>query len=93
MDLTGLVTGGHLVWRAPRDFSNYTLFAIYERYSNQRSVDPTENAVDIIGNGSWVTDHFSAAGAGLVTNFWEETILSADSRALVSSAGGHGERP
>lgn len=47
---------GYLTWGAPRDFANFTIFALYERYSNQRAVDPTEGAADIIANGSWVTD-------------------------------------
>lgn len=91
VDLTDLVANGKLTWEAPSDYEVYTLFAVYERFTNQRSLDPSPNAVDIIGNGSWITDHFSAAGANLVINFWEDHVLDDETRELLKDVGEYGE--
>ncbi|KAH2065611.1 hypothetical protein KXW21_006105 [Aspergillus fumigatus] len=34
------------------------------------------NPTTVIGNGSWVVDHFDAMGARLITDFWDHHILS-----------------
>jgi len=89
VDLSEQVTNGELFWRAPTEFEEYVIFATYERYTNQRSC--LGRPVDVIANGSWVTDHFSAAGAKLVTEFWESNLLGAQIRELLKLVGQHSE--
>ncbi|KAI7909971.1 hypothetical protein M9X92_011356 [Pyricularia oryzae] len=87
VDLSANVSDGRLTWQAPTDHDEYVLFAIYERYTNQRSAAGIPS--DVIANGSWVTDHFSAAGAKLVSQFWEQNILSSEIRELLEAVGQH----
>jgi len=87
VDLSSEVENGQLTWRAPTDSDEYVVFATYQRYTNQRSCAgiPT----DVIANGSWVTDKFSAAGAQLVSEFWEQNILTSEVRELLQAVGQH----
>jgi hypothetical protein len=87
MDLSESVVNGQLAWTPPSGHNNYTLFALYERYTNQRSCVGVANPDGAIANGSWITDHFSANGAKLVTHFWENNLLDADVKNLLRSAG------
>ncbi|SCO30892.1 uncharacterized protein FFMR_02093 [Fusarium fujikuroi] len=87
IDLTKNVKNGKLTWTAPKDYKEYILFAHYERYTNQRSCDGVPT--DVIANGSWVTDHFSAAGAKLASQFWEKNLLSTQIRQLLREVGKH----
>ena len=89
IDLTPDVVDGEISWNVPLNFTNYTLFAFYERFTNQRSVDAASHSNDIIGNGSWITDHFSAAGARLVIDFLEEHVLNNSANELLQGSGGH----
>lgn len=50
--------------------------AFWQRYTNQRSCAGGLNATTIVGNGSWVVDHWSSLGAKRVTDFWESHFLS-----------------
>ncbi|CVK84497.1 uncharacterized protein FPRN_01978 [Fusarium proliferatum] len=85
VDLTKYVKNSKLTWTAPKDYKEYVLFAHYERYTNQRSCDGVPT--DVIANGSWVTDHFSAAGAKLASQFWEKNLLSTQIRQLLREVG------
>ncbi|ETS77966.1 hypothetical protein PFICI_10028 [Pestalotiopsis fici W106-1] len=76
VDLTNLTTQGHLSWRAPDGNDTWVIFAIYERFTNQRSCVGASNATTMLANGSWVVDHWSAAGAKKTTDFWDQQILS-----------------
>ncbi|KAF5700321.1 hypothetical protein FGLOB1_10853 [Fusarium globosum] len=87
VDLTKYVKNSKLTWTAPKDYKEYVLFAHYERYTNQRSCDGVPT--DVIANGSWVTDHFSAAGAKLASQFWEKNLLSTQIRQLLKEIGKH----
>ncbi|KAF5536603.1 hypothetical protein FNAPI_11712 [Fusarium napiforme] len=87
IDLTNNVKNGKLTWTAPKDYEEYVLFAHYERYTNQRSCDGVPT--DVIANGSWVTDHFSAAGAKLASQFWEKNLLTTQIRQLLKEVGKH----
>ncbi|KAG5762945.1 hypothetical protein H9Q72_008957 [Fusarium xylarioides] len=87
VDLTKNVKDGKLTWTAPKDYKEYVLFAHYERYTNQRSCDGVPT--DVIANGSWVTDHFSAAGAKLASQFWEKNLLTTQIRQLLKEVGKH----
>ncbi|KAG5808664.1 hypothetical protein H9Q74_011967 [Fusarium xylarioides] len=87
VDLTKNVKDGKLTWTAPKEYKEYVLFAHYERYTNQRSADGV--LTDVIANGSWVTDHFSAAGAKLAASFWEKNLLTTQIRQLLKEVGKH----
>lgn len=91
VDITDSVVNNTLRWTAPTKFANYTLFAVYEKFTLQRSVDPIDHAAELIGNGSWITDHFSASGANLVIDFWDEHILGGEVRELIKNVGEHGK--
>jgi hypothetical protein len=66
----------------------WKIIAIFEDYTNQRSCSPGIGATDIIGNGSWIVDHFSADGAKRITSFWEESILNKQGiRDLIRTVG------
>ena len=87
VDLTKYVKDGKLTWTTPKDYKEYVLFAHYERYTNQRSADGVPT--DVIANGSWVTDHFSATGAKLAASFWEKNLLTTQIRQLLKEVGKH----
>ncbi|KAL6922539.1 hypothetical protein FSST1_006565 [Fusarium sambucinum] len=87
VDLTKYAKDGKITWSAPKDHKEYVLFAHYERYTNQRSADGVPT--DVIANGSWVTDHFSGAGAKLAAQFWETNLLSTQIRQLLKEVGKH----
>ncbi|ENH75763.1 hypothetical protein FOC1_g10003928 [Fusarium oxysporum f. sp. cubense race 1] len=87
VDLTKYVKDGKLTWTAPKDYKEYVLFAHYERYTNQRSADGVPT--DVIANGSWVTDHFSATGAKLAASFWEKNLLTTQILQLLKEVGKH----
>ncbi|KAG4264796.1 hypothetical protein FPRO03_00080 [Fusarium proliferatum] len=87
VDLTKYVKNSKLTWTTPKDYKEYVVFAHYERYTNQRSCDGVPT--DVIANGSWVTDHFSAAGAKLASQFWEKNLLSTQIRQLLREVGKH----
>lgn len=74
---------------APADHDEYALFAVFERYTNQRSCPGSVNAQDIIGKGSWITDHFSAEGAKLVIDLWETNLLDDEIREKLRQVGSH----
>lgn len=88
VDLTSSVHNGHLKWQAPNQYANYTVIALYERYTNERSCKAGQNATSFVGNGSWVTDHFSAQGAQRVTSFLDENLIYGDVKDLLRSVGG-----
>jgi hypothetical protein len=96
VDLTNLTTGdGELAWTAPGpDNTTWVLFGIYERFTNQRSCVSVLNATTALGNGSWIVDHWSAAGAKKTTDFWDEQILSdTQISSLLSKVGEYGKSP
>ncbi|UPK96040.1 hypothetical protein LCI18_006975 [Fusarium solani-melongenae] len=89
IDLSSYTKEGYLTWRAPRKHGKYVIFALYERYTNQRSCSGAADAQNAIANGSWITDHFSAKGVALVTNFWEKHLLDKDIRGMLKATGEH----
>ncbi|KAF4478574.1 hypothetical protein FAGAP_12315 [Fusarium agapanthi] len=86
-DVTHSVINGTLEWRAPKQHANYTLFAFYQRYTNQRSCTSGLGAKDIIANGSWIVDHFSETGAKKITDFWDKHLLDDETKDLLRAAG------
>ncbi|KAF7514853.1 hypothetical protein G7054_g14949 [Neopestalotiopsis clavispora] len=88
VDLTNLTTKGHLSWHVPDGNDTWVIFAIYERFTNQRSCVAASNATTTLANGSWVVDHWSAAGAEKTTDFWDQQIFSDEFIAsLLKDAG------
>ncbi|KUI65520.1 hypothetical protein VM1G_01214 [Cytospora mali] len=91
VDLTPLVsTDGQLEWIPPVNGGNSTwnIFSYWQQYTNQRECHGGLNATTVIGNGSWIVDHFSNIGAQKVTDFWDEQILSDNETAdLLASVG------
>ncbi|PIA92107.1 hypothetical protein CB0940_09204 [Cercospora beticola] len=73
----------------------HRLFAFYEKFSGYREQISPERIVQVpqtpvgsyIQNGSWVNDHFSVAGAQLLIDFWENTMLDDDLRQLLRDVG------
>lgn len=94
VDLTNLTHQGSFTWTAPEGNGTWIIFAIYERYTNQRSCVSVSNATTALGNGSWIVDHWSSNGAKKMTDFWDQQILSdAGIATLLREAGGYGEYP
>ncbi|KAL1895595.1 hypothetical protein Sste5346_005064 [Sporothrix stenoceras] len=89
VDLTDRVENGTVAFGQPLS-PGWQLMAFYQRYTNERSCVSVDNASTWIGNGSWMVDHFSAAGAQKMTDFWD-THLLADSltKELLTHAGGY----
>jgi hypothetical protein len=78
VDLTSLLRKGTLSWEAPSSEggrTSWVLLAFYQRYSNERSCVSVSQASTWIGNGSWMVDHFSAAGAKKATDFWDQHLF------------------
>lgn len=74
-----------------------TIFAIYLIHSNYRAQDgpldikgPQSSPQSYINNGSWAVDHFSALGAKVMTDFWEQHILINGTRQLLVDVGNYG---
>lgn len=91
VDLTPLVsTDAQLEWTPPESDGNSTwkIFSYWQEFTNQRECQGGLNATTIIGNGSWIVDHFSSTGAKKVTDFWDEQILTDEETAdLLASVG------
>lgn len=72
---------GRLVTRFPRPcgVGRFRIFAFYERRTEAKnlSFNNSNNATGTIwDHGSYAVDHFSARGARVTTDFWDEHILS-----------------
>ncbi|EXF81412.1 hypothetical protein CFIO01_01074 [Colletotrichum fioriniae PJ7] len=76
-------------WTTPKDSQNiWRIMAWYTRYTNQRSIEAAPDAATWVKNGSWVTDHFSAAGAKKLTGFFDEYIIpEEEDRELLARVG------
>ncbi|KAL5434257.1 hypothetical protein PMIN07_009197 [Paraphaeosphaeria minitans] len=51
---------------------------------------PQNQPDSYINNGSWAVDHFSALGAQVMTNFWEQHILNNGTKDLLQQVGNYG---
>ncbi|KAJ5797556.1 uncharacterized protein N7503_006852 [Penicillium pulvis] len=76
------------------------VFAYYLIHSRYREApDPTDPSIATAvpqspvttysQNGSWVVDHWSAAGAQTVANFWKESILDSEIGQLLREVGNY----
>jgi hypothetical protein len=97
-DVTDMVTvDGQLTIELPEPTKyNYILFSIYLIHSNfmaQNSpplmLGPQTTPETWVQNGSWAVDHFSARGAKLAAQFWEEHILTDGVLDLVKEVGNY----
>ncbi|CAK1355414.1 hypothetical protein CB0940_00861 [Cercospora beticola] len=99
-DVTQMVdsTTGRLQLSLPNDVegTGYQIFAYYQTrstYLEQASpIDlntnvPQSPVTTYVQNGSRVVDHFSAKGAKLITDFWEQHLLDGDTRDLIREVG------
>ncbi|KAI0891900.1 hypothetical protein F4806DRAFT_506391 [Annulohypoxylon nitens] len=70
----------NISWAPPSsgEGSTWRLVAWYERYTNQRSIAAGQNAQNFVQNGSWIVDHFSAAGAKKITSFFDDYVVPED---------------
>ena len=81
VDLTDRVADGRLTWTAPAQGS-WVVLSYWQRGSGQQPEAGPHTTPD-----AYVVDHFSAAGTGAVTGFWEQNILDAEMRRLIGRAG------
>lgn len=66
--------------------------AWYERHTNQRSINAGDEPASFLQNGSWIVDHFSAAGSQIMTDFFDSHVVpDPDDKALLSRVGKYGE--
>jgi hypothetical protein len=96
-------TSGHLRYNfAAANITNGTaqshvIFGIYLQHSRYRAQQgpleikgPQTKPESWINNGSWAVDHFSALGARVITQFWEDHILNNGTRELMQEIGNFG---
>ncbi|KAF9629124.1 hypothetical protein BFW01_g10327 [Lasiodiplodia theobromae] len=92
-DLTTQVTSsGHVAFNfgAPVNRARFWLFAFYEKQTLVKNLDfPYNDTRTIFDNGSYTVDHFSAAGAKVVENFWKSHILDSNVRELLADVGNY----
>ncbi|KAK6001478.1 hypothetical protein QM012_002809 [Aureobasidium pullulans] len=101
-DVTNMIDSrGHLTYQLPSETvgEEYILFAYYlvhSRYREQQSPEfVVSNIVQTpvthwVQNGSWVVDHFSANGAQVVIDFWEQYLLNgSDTAQLLNEIGNY----
>lgn len=76
--------------------SSYVLFAFYRKRTGTREVNtltsepvavPQSPVTNLLQNGSFVVDHFSAAGAQVIIDFWAQHLLSGNSTAALREVG------
>lgn len=96
LDLTSLVDteSRHLTWAAPANKSQYSwrIMAWYERFTNQRSINAGADPTGFLQNGSWIVDHFSAAGSQIMTDFFDNYVVpDFKDKVLLSKVGKYGE--
>ena len=78
-------------WTPADNSQTWKIFSFWESYTNQKSCVGGANATNFIGNGSWITDHFSKAGAQRTTDFWDQYLLSdSETRRLLGCIGQYG---
>ena len=75
----------------------HVVFAIYLLQSLFRAQQgplemggPQTTPASWLQNGSWAVDHFSAAGARVMTQFWEDHILNNGTKELLREVGSYG---
>ena len=90
VDITSKFIDGRLSFKPPKT-GDWQIMAFYERYTNQRSCSGAVHPDSIIGNGSWIVDHFSDAGAKVTTDFIDQNILDANNQKVLAKFGQYGK--
>ncbi|GAB7361969.1 hypothetical protein MBLNU230_g2006t1 [Neophaeotheca triangularis] len=96
-----VASDGSILLEFPADSEGleYRLFAYYQvhsEYRQQASPEevqagvPQSPVLNYTQNGSWVADHLSARGANLITEYWENNLLSEETRSLFREVGNYG---
>ena len=84
-DVTASLVDGRLTWTAPAG-GEWVLLPIYERGTgqivNMFAFNPNNSPVT--EPQSYVVDHFSRAGAQVVMDYWEKTLLTPRTRQLLA---------
>ncbi|PVH75254.1 hypothetical protein DL98DRAFT_602280, partial [Cadophora sp. DSE1049] len=86
IDITLKVVDGQLSFSPPKE-GDWQIMAFYERYTNQKSCSGAENPSSIIGNGSWIVDHFSSTGAKVTTDFIDQNVLDPSNQKALANVG------
>lgn len=76
----------------------FTYYLVHTEYREQASPLKVQHGAgvtetpptDYRHNGSWVVDHFSILGAQTTINFWEQYLLTNDTRDLLRQVGNYG---
>lgn len=93
-DITIQVTStGHLNATFPQPTSGigYRIFAYYQKRTLNKNLKFENNQTATIwDNGSYIVDHYSAAGAQTVIKFWEEYILIDGLKEMLMEVGHYG---
>ncbi|KAF2014360.1 hypothetical protein BU24DRAFT_441866 [Aaosphaeria arxii CBS 175.79] len=93
IDITSNVSANgiaQLSFPAEADDTHYRLFAFYQKLTLHKNLHfETNRTINIWDNGSYAVDHFSAKGAKVLTDFWEEYILTDNIRSLISEVGNY----
>ncbi|KAK3314019.1 hypothetical protein B0H66DRAFT_630330 [Apodospora peruviana] len=74
-DITNVTQSWEVPASARTAGKQWVVMAFYQRYSNERTSQTNGRPTSWVGNGSWVVDHFSAAGAKKATDFWDHTMF------------------
>ena len=101
-DITDQVDeNGHIELSFPAGANGleYQIFAYYQNHSEYleqqtplylNTTVPQSPVESFVENGSYVVDHFSATGAQLIIDFWEEHLLNEATRELFREVGNYG---
>lgn len=82
-----------LTFDVPADNSSYRLFAYYQKQTLYQNLNFTKlPATTIWDNGSFIVDHYSARGARTVIDFWENYILTPETKELLAEVGNFGKQ-
>lgn len=79
IDLTAMVKDGNVNFTVPGVFyDQWTLFSFWQRRTGQyESRQGLTNSYPLTSNGSFIVDHFSAAGAQLSAQFMDQNAITA----------------
>ncbi len=102
LDVTDLLDNdGRLSLQFPSNVTGieYILFTFYQAHTEYREQEAPGEVIPGVTqspvtsyreNGSWVVDHFSAAGAQAVAGFWNQYLLDDSTRELLAQVGNYG---
>ncbi|KAH8674181.1 secreted protein [Xylariales sp. PMI_506] len=86
-----------IVFPDGQDGLENVVFAVYLVRSGVQNQLPPQDLLgpqtapqSFVQNGSWIVDHFSAAGANVMTNFWENYILVDGTKELLMQVAEYG---